>query len=909
MATRFGRFRKAPVRSLREKRPRSLAGQVFALQAAVVVLLVAAAVLALLLQAQHDTNAEARNRSVAVAETFAHAPGVVAALESPDPSKALQPLTEEARKAADVDFIVVTDTEGIRYTHPRPNQIGKGLVGSIGPALAGKVHTETVNGPLGREVQATVPVYDRAHKIAGLVSAGMEVEKVTGVMSRQIPIILGAGAAALAMATAGTALVAGRLRRQTHRLGPVEITRMYEHHDAVLHAVREGVLIVGDDGRLILANDEARRLLELPQDAEGRRVTDLPGLDPDMVELLTSGRVATDEVHRAGDRLLAVNQRPTDRHGGPGGTVATLRDSTELRALSGRANKARERLSLLHDAGLGIGTTLDVVSTAEELARVAVPRLADFVTVDLADPVLRGDEPTSTDTDVRRTAVEGIRDDPPLHERGTLLVLLPSTPQARAFASGRPELVPDLSSAQGWLAQEPERTRRVVEYGIHSLIVVPLRARGVILGMATFWRSEKPQPFEADDLSLAEELVARAAVSIDNARRYTREHALAVTLQRSLLPRALPEQSALEVAHRYLPAYSGVSGDWFDVIPLPGSRVALVVGDVVGHGLHAAATMGRLRTAVHNFSTLDLPPDEILTHLDDLVGRIDQEEGEASAGAGITGATCVYAIYDPVSRHCAMARAGHPLPALVRPDGTVSFPDLPAGPPLGLGGMPFETEELELAEGTQLVLYTDGLIEDRSRDIDVGIELLRQALASHPDRPPEESCQAVLDELLPSRPKDDVALLIARTRAIPADRVADWDVPFDPASVSRMRAAVARKLDDWGLSEVAFAVELVLSELMTNAIRYGSAPLTVRLLHDRVLTCEVADGSSTSPHLLYAAALDEGGRGLFLVSRTSERWGTRYTPQGKVIWAELSLPRPGGSMNGTAFSYLLDAEP
>ncbi|MEU0370715.1 SpoIIE family protein phosphatase [Streptomyces sp. NPDC006283] len=890
-----------------DKHPRSLAGQVFALQVAVAVLLVAIAVLALVLQSRHDSNVEARRRSIAVAETFANSPGVLAALKTPDPSKELQPLTEEARKAAEVDFIVVMDTKGIRYTHPQPDRIGKRFVGTIEPSVAGRVYTESVDGPLGHEVQAVVPVRDRQGKVVALVSAGLKVKNVTNVVERQLPIIFGAGAAALGMATVGTALVARRLRRQTHRLGPAEMTRMYEHHDAVLHAVREGVLIVDTDGRLLLANDEARRLLELPPDAEGRPVSELHNLDPGTAELLTSGRLAVDEVHPAGERSLAVNQRPTDRHGGPKGTVATLRDSTELRALSGKAESARERLRLLYDAGLGIGTTLDVVRTAEELAKVAVPRFADFATVDLADPVLRGEEPTGTGTHMRRTAVHGIRDDHPLYELDRLIYFLPSTPQARGFGSGRSELVPDLSTATGWHAQDPERTRLIVDYGIHSLITVPLKARGVVLGIANFWRSEEPQPFDEDDLSLAEELVARAAVSIDNARRYTREHTLAVTLQRSLLPRALPKQGALDVAHRYEPALSGVSGDWFDVIPLPGSRVALVVGDVVGHGLHAAATMGRLRTAVQNFSTLDLPPDEILSHLDDLVERIDHEESEEDAGAGVMGATCLYAIYDPVSRHCAMARAGHPLPALVHPDGSVTFPELPSGPPLGLGGMPFETAELELAEGTQLVLYTDGLIEDRTRDIDVGIEMLRQALASHPDRPPEASCQAVLDALLPDRPKDDVALLIARTRAIRADHVAGWDMPFDPAAVAGMRAAVAQKLDDWGLSELAFAMELVISELLTNAIRYGSAPVTMRLLRDRTLTCEVADGSSTAPHLRYAATTDEGGRGLFLIAQMAERWGTRYTPQGKVIWAELALPRSDGKADGAGWFDALDA--
>ncbi|MEU9984538.1 SpoIIE family protein phosphatase [Streptomyces sp. NPDC050856] len=921
MVNLLDRFRGASVRSLAERRPRSVAGQVFVLQAALVVLLVLGAVLALLLQSRSDSDREARNRSVAVAETFAQSPGIHDALTSPDPSQVLQPLTETARRRAGVDFIVVMDTTGLRYTHPQPERIGQRFVGTIEPSLAGRVHTEHVDGPLGDEVQAVVPVTGADGRVVALVSAGLQVKNVTGVVNRQLPVILATSAAGLAVATAGSALVARRLRRQTHGLGPAEMTRVYEHHDAVLHSVREGVVIVAGDGRLLLANDEAERLLNLPPDAEGRAIEDLPGLDPGMAQLLASGRLATDEVVLAADRLLAVNQRPTDRHGASG-TVATIRDTTELRALTGRAEGARSRLNLLYDAGVGIGTTLDVVRTAEELAQVAVGRFADFVTVDLADPVLRGEEPRgSAGADMRRTAVSGIRDDHPLYPRGRMIGFLPSTPQARGYGSGRAELVPDLSRAPGWQAQDPERAGQIVAYGIHSLIAVPLKARGVVLGVANFWRSEKPDPFDDDDLALAEELVARAAVCIDNARRYTREHAMAVTLQRSLLPRALPEQSALEVAHRYLPAQSGVGGDWFDVIPLPGSRVALVVGDVVGHGLHAAATMGRLRTAVHNFSTLDLPPDEILGRLDDLVGRIDQDEGDRdegpedpggmAAGAGMTGATCLYAVYDPVSRRCVMARAGHPLPALVHPGGTVEFPDLPAGPPLGLGGIPFETAEIEVAEGSQLVFYTDGLIEDRTRDIDVGLELLRDAL-SHADRTPEDSCKAVLEALLPAHPKDDVALLIARTRALGRDRVADWDVPFHPGAVAGVRAAAARKLEEWGLGDLAFTTELILSELITNAIRYGAAPVHVRLLHDRGLTCEVADNSSTSPHLRYAATTDEGGRGLFLVAQLSERWGTRYTAHGKVIWAEQPLPGAAGHPRGAGEAVLfdvLDVEP
>ncbi|MFH0519194.1 SpoIIE family protein phosphatase [Streptomyces sp. M41] len=900
MSVRSGRFRRINPRSLVGRSPRSVAGQVFVPQVALIVLLVICGVIALIIQSSRDTQSEAKRRSIAVAQTFANSPGVLDALREPAPSKVLQPLTEAGRTSAGVDFIVVMDTKGIRYTHPMPDRIGKRFVGTIEPSLAGQVYTESVHGPLGHEVQATVPVNDADGRVAALVSAGLKVENVTSEVQRQLPIIVAAGVGALVLSTCVTALVSRRLRRQTHSLAPDEMTRMYEHHDAVLHSVREGVLIVDADGRLLLANDEARRLLELSPESEGRHVWELSGLDPQTADLLLSGREATDEVHFAGERLLAVNQRPTDRHGGPRGTVVTLRDSTELRAVSGRAEVARERLKLLYDAGLGVGTTLDVVRTADELARIAVPRFADFVTVDLADGVVHGDEPAPTASDMRRVAVYGIRDDHPLYEQGRLIDFLPSTPQARGYGTGRSELVPDLSTAAGWQAQDPDRARQIVDYGIQSLIAAPIQARGTVLGMVNFWRSKPHAPFDEEELSLAEELVARAAVSIDNARRFTREHAMAVTLQRSLLPRALPEQSALDVGYRYIPAQSGVSGDWFDVIPLPGSRVALVVGDVVGHGLHAAATMGRLRTAVHTFSTLDLPPDELLSHLDELVGRIDQDEADPENASEIVGATCLYAIYDPVTRRCAMARAGHPAPALVSPDGQVTYPDLPGGPPLGLGGMPFQTAELDLADGTQLVLYTDGLIEDRTRDLDVGQELLRRALADSPERSPEESCRAVVDELLPEGPRDDVALLIAGTRALPPDRVASWDVPRDPAAVSRVREAVSGKLEEWDLAELGFATELVLSELVTNAIRYGCGQITVRLIRDRALICEVADGSSTSPHLRYAATTDEGGRGLFLVSQMTERWGTRYSPQGKVIWAEQTLPEPTDPPPGTS---------
>ncbi|MFF8993643.1 SpoIIE family protein phosphatase [Streptomyces sp. NPDC014983] len=562
---------------------------------------------------------------------------------------------------------------------------------------------------------------------------------------------------------------------------------------------------------------------------------------------------------------------------------------------SQRVELVRWRLKLLYDATGGIGTTLDVTRTAEELTQVAVPRFADYVAVDLAESALHDGELGMNGTSeggkrMRRAAVSGIRDDAPFFAVGDLITFGPASPQARSIESGQAVLVPRLRDATRWQEMDLKRGSRIVDYGIHSLITAPLSARGVLLGVVHFWRSQKPEPFDQDDLSLAAELATRAAVSLDNARRYTREHGLAVALQRRLLPRALPEQSAVEVASRYLPA-EAVGGDWFDVIPLPGARVALVMGDIVGHGLHAAATMGQLRTAVHNFSTpLDLPPDELLSHLDELVALIDQDAIAAGDKTTVTGATCLYAVYDSVSGDCAIASAGHLAPALVHPDGTVEFLDVPSCLPLGIGGLPFECAELRLPEGSRLVLFTDGLVERRGQDVDTGLRLLRETL-THAGRSPEETCDAVLDALLPEFQSDDIALLVARTRVLGPTHVAEWDVERDPAAVRRVRAAVSAQLVEWELDDLVPTTELICSELITNAIRHATGPIKTRLIRNNALFCEVSDHSSTSPHLRYAASTDEGGRGLFLVAQFAERWGTRYTRDGKVIWAE--QPTPG----------------
>ncbi|MER7832912.1 SpoIIE family protein phosphatase [Streptomyces sp. NPDC095602] len=599
---------------------------------------------------------------------------------------------------------------------------------------------------------------------------------------------------------------------------------------------------------------------------------------------------------------------------------------------------AQQRLDLLVRAGGVVGTTLDMSRTARELSSVAVPQFADRVTVDLVDAVLRGEPPTAgTAGDGRlvrvwSTPAAGPADGPgndappgpagpgrdgesPAPDRtgtgtatgigtatgsgsgsgtgpGTVPVRYPpDAPQSRCLATGRP----------------------VLTDGPATTLVVPLRTDGAPLGVVTFHREGRRAPFDTGDLPVADELVARTAVCIDNARRFTREHTAALSLQHSLLPRNLPRLTAVDFAHRYLPAdsKSGVGGDWFDVITLSGARVGLVVGDVVGHGLGAAATMGRLRTSVRVLARQDLAPDELLTRLDDLITQAADEEadtpgsvtgtvpqGPARGVAGIpddqaVGATCLYAVYDPVTGVCRMARAGHPAPAVLDASrGAVTVPDVPAGPPLGLGGLPFETAELRLPEGSLVALFTDGLVHGRARDSATGLDELSVLLADHRDRPLAELCDRAVTALIPGPVDDDAALLLVRTRLLDAGRIATWDLGPGPEEVGRARALAARQTADWGLDDLAFTTEIVVSELVTNAQRYATGPVQLRLIHDRTLICEVSDTGHTAPHLRRAAMDDEGGRGLFLVAQMTQHWGTRYTETGKTIWAEQALPPP-----------------
>lgn len=664
------------------------------------------------------------------------------------------------------------------------------------------------------------------------------------------------------------------------------------------------------DLRVVRANREAIRTWGFnSEQLIGRRPTDLlPSPDGEEIERSMARAVETGEptyfessVRLPGEphkHAWAVHSSPLkDERGQVRGLYTLGIDITKQRS-------AQERLALLNDTSTRVGSTLDVRETAEELARVLVPDMADFVTVDLLESVL-GDEEPGTEVapgpvvlrrNAQRSVLEGCPES--VLRPGDSDTFPADSPHVYCLVTGQPQIISATGSR--WFAFSDDRASRVRDFGMHSALVVPLRARGAMLGVAIFTRHRHPEPFSEDDLLLAEEITARAAVSIDNALRYTRQRRTALMLQHSLLPHELPRLSALSVAGRYLPsdASAGVGGDWFDVIPLSGARVALVVGDVVGHGIQASASMGRLRTAVRTLADLDLPPDELLAHLDDVIGTPATVDSEGDAIETL--ATCLYAVYDPISRHCSLARAGHPPPALVLPDGTVGQIDVPAGPPLGLGGFPFEPFDLELPEGSMLALYTDGLVESRERDIDEGQASLRDVLAVSAGKvfagdpaavDLEETCDMVLGALLPDRPGDDVALLLARTRAFSSGHVAAWELPVDPAIVAEARERVARQLAIWGLEDMAFTTEVIVSELVTNAIRHGSGPIRLRLIWEDALICEVSDSSDTFPRPRRAHAFDEDGRGLMLVAQLSRRWGTRPGDTGKVIWADQALPR------------------
>ncbi|MGW4381718.1 SpoIIE family protein phosphatase [Kitasatospora sp. NPDC004531] len=547
-------------------------------------------------------------------------------------------------------------------------------------------------------------------------------------------------------------------------------------------------------------------------------------------------------------------------------------------------------LALLASVGSQVGTTLDLDTTARELCEVLVPRVADFAAVDLLDGLLSDGElpadPPDDRTVLRRVARTFNSGSPRWNhvlDEGSLLTMPRATPPGLALQENQPVLVPLISAdvAVDYAASlgGPELEPTVVG---RSMLVLPLSARGAVLGILKLLRLSDRAPFTRADADTLKEIAARAALSLDNARLHRAESKVATTLQRSMIPSRPPKIPGVQIAHRYMPGdrKAEVGGDWFDAIQLPGSRVALVVGDVMGHGLHSAAAMGRFRTAMQTLAALDLPPGQLLRHLDNLAHKLGDDHL----------ATCLYAVYDPINRTCELASAGHVPPVLVHPDGRGELLDLPSGAPIGVGGVPFVATRIDVSDGSMLVLCTDGLVEVRGGDIGEGLAALCGNLID-PEQTPDEACDRVLNTLHSDDRQDDIALLVARFDGVPPTEVATWQLGVTEAEVGRARRLVRDQLAAWQLTALSETVELLVSELVTNAVRVARSEVQLQLIRVDKLLVEVSDDNHNLPSLEPADSLSEHGRGLNLVSKLSEKWGTARKAVGKVVYFEMPLPR------------------
>ncbi|MFP3969528.1 SpoIIE family protein phosphatase [Actinomadura fulvescens] len=544
----------------------------------------------------------------------------------------------------------------------------------------------------------------------------------------------------------------------------------------------------------------------------------------------------------------------------------------------------------LGEAGQRIGRSLDHLQASRALAEVLVPRLADFAAVELLERVATADcgpAPHVVDdtTLMRRVAVvhdgEPGRWDDAMPE-GEASFLPDDSPFAEAMRTGRSVHVARAGRepARTTAAPFPLRESRPLVAG-STMLVVPLVARGRVLGTFELLRKADRSGFDDLDLALVEELARRAALCIDNGRLYRREAQMVQELQRSMLPTEAPRIAGARACFRYRPAGQAaqVGGDWFDAIPLPGCRLGIVIGDVMGYGVTSAAIMGQLRTAVRTLAAQDPRPDQLLRQLDDVAQRLGDDYV----------ATCMYAVYDPVDRRCWIANAGHPPPVLVSPCGETTILRLPSGVPIGVGGQPFETVELSVEDGARLIFCTDGLLERRDRDVAEGLETLCDHLAGT-SRSLDRTCDDVVDTLASRSPADDVALVAVALDGIPEDHVVAWALEAEPSMVPRARAQATAKLLDWGLPELVETVELLVSELVTNALVHGAGAIGMRLIKGSTLLCEVSDDGHELPYLCDADFTDESGRGIQLVSHLADRWGTQRTDLGKVVWFEHRLP-------------------
>ena len=553
------------------------------------------------------------------------------------------------------------------------------------------------------------------------------------------------------------------------------------------------------------------------------------------------------------------------------------------------------RHALLDGAFKRIGGALDIDQLAREFVNIAVPHFCNTSGLLILESLVAGEELPADSPDgsqlLRRLAVaydDGDSAWDAVFPTGEILRYPPGTPYTECMATGKPvrmKMGSDQASriATSWL-------RRPVAHLLAntSLLLLPLAARDVTLGFVVCTRKDSYRAFDAYDTEIGMDFASRAAIFIDNARRYSRERATAVTLQRSLLPTGLSKPSSVQVRHRYLPGSKliEVGGDWYESIALPGARVALVVGDVAGHGVRAAVTMGRLRTAIHTLAMLELSPAETLQQLNELMGDLGAREPHF--------ATCVYAVYDAVTGMLEVASAGHLPPLLVGPDGTNEFLSLTPAPPLGIGSGSVQSKFVPVTDGSLLVLYTDGLVENRTRDIDVGLQLLSEIFGpGAAARPLEDLCRATLAGVYSDQQRDDIALLMARLSRIPADNHVSWTLPAELTSARRARGLIRGPLTRWNLADLIPVTELLVSELVTNSVRYAQGMIGLRLVLEGGLVVEVTDDSAALPRLRHPDEDDERGRGLQVISQFAQRWGARRTATGKVVWCEQALPHAG----------------
>ena len=552
------------------------------------------------------------------------------------------------------------------------------------------------------------------------------------------------------------------------------------------------------------------------------------------------------------------------------------------------------RHALLDETFRQMGATLDLDQMARGLINIVVPHFSNAASLLLLESLVAADEPPASQADgsciMRRMAIasdDNQADWDAKFPTGEVMRFPADSPHTECMNTGKPVREPAMNTTEA-LDRVESWLRRPVGKLLSgaSLLLLPLNARGATLGFIVCNRRKGFRSFDAYDTEIGMEFASRAAIFVDNARRYNRERATALTLQRSLLPTGLSAPSSVDVQHRYLPGSQliEVGGDWYESISLPGARVALVVGDVAGHGVRAAVTMGRLRTAIQTLSMLELSPAESLQQLNELMRKIGEREPHF--------ATCAYATYDAVNGTCEVASAGHLPPLLVRPDGSSEFLDVSPAPPLGVGEGLVSSRTFEIEDGSLFVLYTDGLVESRGRDIDDGLKRLQSVFdAESAAGSMEDLCKAMLAGAYSDQHRDDIAVLIARLARIDGSLQASWTLAGEPSAAHEARALVAEPLEKWDLPGMVDTTQLLASELVTNAIRYADGPVTLRLIKEGTLTCEVLDSSPALPKLQHAAAGDECGRGLQIVSKLSGRWGARRTPAGKTVWCEQPFPR------------------